>query len=326
MSARGIGAVAPQPAKRARLQEQGVQEPREEEKEEGENREEDEDEEDDGVRATDILGEYDFAAEAFQKARYSDRLFTTVLSPGDKAKALKGLTVKPSNAPDLALPDLDVDPMVPDLSRNKVGEIGLKVKDIAPLFKSLAKADQRMALLILNMVQLLGEIDTNNQEKTLAMLVTAQKITQRMAEVAEVGRSEKAIFKAAVFMHAKQRQIPLNAAIKMLNRKEQASVFTEPHVKDAMVSVANFNDAMEDIGGSFRGARGGRGNFQAGQRARAYVTTATFREPQQRFQDRSSQQHQQPQQPYSSQRGRGGRGQRGRARGTFRGRRHNGGN
>lgn len=314
----GVGADVAQPAKKARAETQSAKRPRGEEKEDGEDRDEEDEGEDEegGGQAVDFLGDYAFTAEVFQKARYSDRLFTAVMSPDEKAAALRGLTVKPENAPHLVLPDLDSDPLAPDLAKGKVGDITLKVKDIAPMFKSLAKVDQRMALLILNMLQLIGEIDPDNVQQTRGLLATANHIMERLAEVAAVGRSEKAQFKAAVFMHAKQRHIPLNGAIKLLNRKEQASVFTEGHVKDAMVAVANFNDAITDIGGSFRGDK--KGNFRGHPGSRPYVDQATFREHRGRFQD-----PQQPQQP-APPRGRGFRGGRTRPRGTYRGNRGRG--
>lgn len=229
-----------------------------------------EDEEDD---VEELLCSYDFFDEAFEKAKYSQTLFTTVLSADQKSAALRALNTRPANAPKVAIPDLTTDPLVTDLPKHKIADINLKVKDIAPLFKALARVDDKLALLILNLIQLLGETDADNKEQVTANLATAQAIAERMASVAAVGRSEKAAFKAALFMHAKQKKITLATALKIINKKETASVFADPHVMGVLSQAANFNDQITDIGAAV-GSDGNRTFFRDGREDRRGVQRA----------------------------------------------------
>lgn len=150
-------------------------------------------------------------------------------------------------------------------------------------------------------------------------LASAMELAEKMGAVAAVGRSDKAAFKAAVFMHAKQPHVPFSTVARVINRKEVVSVFGEQHVKESLSATATLNDALQDIGDSFAKKKpqqffrnGGRGRGD-----RAYVARATFRQPQQRFSAPAGDQNRG--QPLY--RGRGqGRGQpRGRGRGRGRG-------
>jgi len=218
-----------------------------------------EEEEEDG--GNDLLGSYDFCADAFEAAKYSKTLFTTVLPADQKIEAMRGLNTRPSNAPKVSIPDLTVDAYVTDVPKAKVADMGLKVKDIAPIFRALSRVDGKLALLILNLLELLGTTDPDNKEAMAASISDAMAIARRMADVAEVGRSEKAAFKAALFLHVKQKNIPLSTALKIINKKEMVSVFADPHVKETLTEAANFNDQVHDIGASlgprtfFRGSR-----------------------------------------------------------------------